>query len=309
MKIPKYVVLSEEIQQALNSNHAIVALESTVITHGLPQPENLELAEELESIIRDNGAVPATIALLQGTVHIGLEKKQLATLASASKTMKLSSRDIASAIVKKSSGGTTVAATLRIAAMLGISVFSTGGIGGVHRGSYWDVSADLREMANQKMILVSAGAKAILDLAATIEVFESLSVPVLGYKSAAYPAFYSRESGMEVSAQINSVDDVHTFAQAHWAFGGKGIMLTVPIPKKDELARNNVEQWIQIAQLELEEKGLSGPQATPYLLKRLGEISKGKTLKSNLALLKNNARIAAKLAISFNKSQENQKIA
>jgi len=309
VKLPKYIKLSLEIQNALTSNRAIVALESTVITHGLPQPENLDMALDLEAIIRKEGAIPATIALFQGKIHVGMNEDQLSALASTSKPMKLSSRDIAKAIVKNSSGGTTVAATLRIAALLGISIFSTGGIGGVHRDSHWDISADLQEMALQKMILVSAGAKAILDLPATIEVFESLSVPVLGFKSAQYPAFYSRESGLKVSAQMDDVNEVVAFAKAHWALGGKGIMLTVPIPKKDELSREKVEKWIKIALDDLKDKGISGPEATPYLLKRLGEISEGKTLISNLALLRNNARIAAQVAISYNKFQKNQKLA
>ncbi len=289
-------VFSKEVQDNLKSNQSIVALESTVITHGLPQPANLELAFKLEALIQEQGAIPATLALIDGQIHIGLDEEQLHKLATAPNTKKVSSRDIAAAVVQGSSGGTTVAATLRLAEAAGIQVFATGGIGGVHRGSDWDVSADLLELSQRAVICVCAGAKAILDLPATLEQFETLGVPVLGYQTDQFPAFYSRQSGLPVSMTVNDLDEVAAFAKAHWELGGKGILLTNPIPVKDEIPSTRVEAWINIALTDLDREDIHGPASTPFLLKRLGEISGGETLKSNLALLENNAKLAAQLA-------------
>ncbi len=305
-KVPSSFILSKEVQKAKRKGQAIVALESTVISHGLPRPENLILAKEVEEIIRSEGAVPASIAILEGKIHIGLEADQLEFISNARKARKLSSRDISSAIVAKDSGGTTVAATLRLASLVGISIFATGGIGGVHRDSSWDVSADLYELSRQRLILVCAGAKAILDIPATVEVFESLGIPLLGYKTSDFPAFYSSNSGLPVSDKMDSLEDVLELSQRHWEIGGKGILLAVPIPESDSLPRDEVEKWIQQAQKEIRDKGLSGPATTPFLLKRLGELSSGQTLNSNLALLKNNALTAAKLALLESQTRNNR---
>jgi pseudouridine-5'-phosphate glycosidase len=305
-KLPSSFILSREVQEARSHGKAIVALESTVITHGLPKPENLQLAKELEEIIRAEGVTPATIAIVKGKIHIGLEAEELELLSNASKVLKLSSRDVSSAISGWQGGGTTVAATLRLASAAGISIFATGGIGGVHRDSNWDVSADLHELSKQELILVCAGAKAILDLPATIEVFETLGIPVLGYKTSDFPAFYSRNSGLPVSARMESLEEVVSLSQAHWEIGGKGILLAAPIPESDALTKDDVEQWITQALSEGHKKGLLGPETTPFLLKRLGELSNNRTLVSNLALLRNNAGIAAKLAKLESQKQSRQ---
>lgn len=287
---------SDEARAALQKGEPIVALESTVITHGLPRPNNLELATRLEEIVREGGATPATIAVFEGEIHVGLDEDKLRKLAASESSLKLSSRDLAKALVQKCDGGTTVAATLRLAEAAGIRIFATGGIGGVHRESCWDVSADLTELGQRQVVCVCAGAKAILDLPATLEQLETLSVPVLGYQTEHFPAFYTRNSGLAASLQVDEIEQVNSFARQHWALGGQGVLLTVPIPKKQEIPGEQVEGWIEQAQQELEAAGIRGGASTPFLLKRLGELSKGKTLNSNLALLENNARVAAALA-------------
>lgn len=295
--ISKSFIYSAEAASAIKAQNAIVALESTVITHGLPQPENFQLAQRLEGIVREGGATPATIAVIDGGIHIGLDEQKLQKLSGAKNAIKLSSRDIAKAVVQKKYGGTTVAATLRLAELAGIRVFSTGGIGGVHRGSNWDVSADLNELAKRKLVCVCAGAKAILDLPATLEQFETLGVPVLSFGTDEFPAFYSRSSGLLTNNRVDSVAEIFEFAQTHWRLGGQGILLTVPIPEEDEIPSAEVGEWISQAHEEMAEATVSGAASTPFLLKRLGELSQGRTLASNLALLENNAQIATKLAM------------
>ena len=267
-----------------------------MITHGLPRPQNLQLARDLESIIRTHATVPATIAVLNGRVCVGLESDDLEALAANENARKLSSRDLASAIADKATGGTTVAATLRVAAMAGIRVFATGGIGGVHRGSPWDVSADLPELARQPVLLVCAGAKAILDLPATLEQLETVGVPVIGYQTDIFPAFYSVESGLPTSARADSPEQVAEIAHTHWELGGGGLMLAVPPPAERALPRAEVEACIAIALSDAENQGIRGQAVSPFLLKRVSELSRGKSLAVNLALLKNNAMIAAKVA-------------
>ena len=287
---------SDEAKTALEKGEPVVALESTVITHGLPQPENLNLATRLEQIVRKAGATPATIAVFEGKVHIGLQGEELRLLAESESPLKLSGRDLAKALIQQRNGGTTVAATLRLAEAAGIHVFATGGIGGVHRGSNWDVSADLTELGQRQVVCVCAGAKAILDLPATLEHLETLSVPVLGYQTEHFPAFYTRSSGLELSLRVDEVEQVNRFVRNHWALGGQGVLLTVPIPEESEIPRQQAERWVKEAERELETAGIRGGASTPFLLKRLGELSRGQTLKSNLALLENNARMAAQLA-------------
>ncbi len=296
MKHPNFQ-LSPEITRALNMGAPIVALESTVITHGLPHPQNLELARDMEKQVRDNGATPATIALLDGTIRIGLSDQELIRLSESESTLKVSHRDFATAIVKKADGGTTVAGTMYAANMTGIKVFATGGIGGVHKESAFDISTDLRSLAEIPTIVVCAGAKAILDLPATLEYLETMGVPVIGYKTDEFPAFYSRESGLGVSARLETPAEIADFAKAHWNLGMKGgILVTNPIPEKESISKSKMEPIIAKASAEAIEQGIHGQKLTPFLLGRISELTKGKSLKANLALLLNNARLAAEIA-------------
>ncbi|MBE0672452.1 MAG: pseudouridine-5'-phosphate glycosidase [Anaerolineales bacterium] len=300
MKHPNFQ-LSPEITRALNLGTPIVALESTVITHGLPHPQNLQLARDMEKQVRDNGAIPATIALLDGKIRIGLSDQELVRLAEADSTLKVSHRDFATAIVKKANGGTTVAGTMYAANMAGIKVFATGGIGGVHKESAFDISTDLRSLAEIPTVVVCAGAKAILDLPATLEYLETMGVPVIGYKTDEFPAFYSRESGLGVSARLDTPEEVADFAKAHWNLGMKsGILVTNPIPEKFAIPKSSMEPIIAQASAEAIQQGIHGQKLTPFLLGRISELTKGKSLNSNLALLLNNARLAAEIAQEMN---------
>nr|BAL56949.1 indigoidine synthase A family protein [uncultured Chloroflexota bacterium] len=290
-------VLSE-VRRALNLGLPVVALESAVITHGLPAPSHLSLAQDAETIVRQNGATPATIAILKGQVHIGLNPVELERLAQKStETLKISRRDIAVAILKQANGGTTVAGTMFLAHKAGIQVFATGGIGGVHRGMVFDISADLYALSDTPMLVVCAGAKAILDLQATLERLESLSVPVVGYQTNEFPAFYSRESGLPVNIRLDQVEDIVEFALAHWQLGMQSAVLVVqPPPEEEAIPGIEVEKWIEQANREAALKGVRGPQLTPYLLQRVDELSSGRALRANLALLRQNAALAARIA-------------
>lgn len=299
MGIAKFFKLSQEVQDAQRRGRALVALESTVITHGLPRPENVELAQKLEEVVRAEGAAPATIGLIEGRVLVGMEAEELETLAAREDALKLGGRDIATAIVNERSGGTTVAGTLRLAAQVGIEVLATGGIGGVHRDSRWDVSADLDELARQALIVVCAGAKAILDLPATLERLETLGVPVVGYQTNDFPAFYSRQSGFRLNARVDGPEEAAALAQKHWQLNGGGILLTAPVPEESALPLTQVEEWLGSALEEAATGKVSGQALSPYLLKRMNELSEGKSLAANLALLKNNARLAAQVALAM----------
>jgi pseudouridine-5'-phosphate glycosidase len=298
IKHPKFTI-TPELRIALDLGTPIVALESTVITHGLPRPQNLELARNMEKNVREFGATPATIALLDGQVHIGLSDEELVRLADAvgESMLKVSHRDFASAIVKKANGGTTVAGTMYAANMAGIKVFATGGIGGVHKESAFDISTDLRSLAEIPTIVVCAGAKAILDLPATLEYLETMGVPVVGYGTDEFPAFYSRESGLGVSVRLDSPREIAEFAKAHWDLGMKsGILVTNPIPEADAISAARMEPIIAKASAEAIERGIHGQKLTPFLLGRISELTQGKSLQANLALLLNNARLAAQIA-------------
>jgi len=289
--------LSPEITRALDMGTPLVALESTVITHGLPQPQNLELARDMEKQVREHGAIPATVALLDGKIRIGLSDEELVRLSESNATLKVSHRDFATAIVKKANGGTTVAGTMYAANLSGIKVFATGGIGGVHKESSFDISTDLRALAEIPTLVVCAGAKAILDLPATLEYLETMGVPVVGYQTDEFPAFYSRESGLGVSARLDSPKEVADFAKAHWNLGMRtGILVTNPIPEANSIPASKMEPMIAKASTEAIEKGIHGQALTPFLLGRISELSKSKSLKANLALLLNNARLAAEIA-------------
>jgi len=296
MKHPNFTI-APEIKIALDLGAPIVALESTVITHGLPHPQNLELARNMEKNVRDAGATPATIALLDGQIRIGISDEELVLLSESESTLKVSHRDFATAIVKKANGGTTVAGTMFAANMAGIKVFATGGIGGVHKESAFDISTDLRSLAEIPTIVVCAGAKAILDLPATLEYLETMGVPVIGYQTDEFPAFYSRESGLGVSARLDSPREIAEFARAHWNLGMKGgILVTNPIPEADAISAAKMEPIIAKASAEAIEQGIHGQKLTPFLLGRISELTKGKSMKANLALLLNNARLAAQIA-------------
>ncbi len=298
MKNPN-ITLSPEIARALNFGTPVVALESTVITHGLPQPQNLELARDMEQQVRDNDAVPATIALMDGEIRIGLSDEELVRLADAESdsVLKVSHRDFATAIVKKMNGGTTVAGTMFASQLAGIKVFATGGIGGVHKESSFDISTDLHALAEIPMIVVCAGAKAILDLPATLEYLETMGVPVVGYQTDEFPAFYSRESGLNVSVRLDSPKEIADFAQTHWKLGMRSaILVTNPVPETEAISQSEMEPMILKASAEAIAKGIHGQKLTPFLLGRISELTEGKSLRTNLALLLNNARLAARIA-------------
>lgn len=298
MKHPNFT-LAPEIQHALNLDAPIVALESTVITHGLPHPQNLELARDMEKNVRDLGATPATVALLDGKIRIGLSDGELVRLADAQadSVLKVSHRDFAAAIVKKTNGGTTVAGTMFAANMAGIKVFATGGIGGVHKESAFDISTDLHALASIPMIVVCAGAKAILDLRATLEYLETMGVPVVGYKTDEFPAFYSRESGLNVSVRLDSPKEIAEFAETHWNLGMRSaILVTNPVPEAESISKSEMEPIIAKASAEAIKQGIHGQKLTPFLLGHISELTEGKSLRTNLALLLNNARLAAQIA-------------
>ena len=302
MKNPN-ITLSPEISRALDLGAPVVALESTVITHGLPRPINLELARDMEKQVRDSGATPATIALLDGKIRIGLSDLELVRLSESDSVpptggcAKVSHRDFATVILKKMNGGTTVAGTMFASQMAGIKVFATGGIGGVHKESSFDISTDLHALAEIPMIVVCAGAKAILDLPATLEYLETMGVPVVGYQTDEFPAFYSRESGLDVSVRLDSPKEIADFAQVHWGLGMRSaVLVTNPVPETDSIPKSEMEPIISKASAEAVEKGIHGQALTPFLLGRISELTEGKSLRTNLALLLNNARLAARIA-------------
>jgi pseudouridylate synthase len=289
-----------EVEQALAEGKPVVALESTVITHGLPFPENGKLAQSLEGEIRAQGCIPATIAVLDGVICVGLVAEQLERLLQPGEMVKISSRDIAAAVAMGKTGGTTVAGTLVIAQAAGIRVFSTGGIGGVHRNAPFDVSADLKQLAQSQLVVVCAGAKAILDIPATLEVLETYGVPVVGYQTDEFPAFYSISSGRGVSARIDSAKEVALLARAHWELGLlSAILVGVPPPREVALDREVIESAIRSALEQAHEKGIRGQAVTPFLLSKVSELTGGSSLRANLGLLLNNARIAAEIAKNF----------
>jgi pseudouridine-5'-phosphate glycosidase len=296
----KYYIPSPEVNRAIKYDSPIVALESTVITHGLPYPQNLQLARDMEAEIRRGGATPATIALLDGKIRIGLSDEELAHLAVSKSNLKISRRDIAGAIVKKASGGTTVAATMYAASRSEIKVFATGGIGGVHRESAFDISADLHELANTPMIVVCAGAKAILDLPATLEYLETMGVPVIGYKTDEFPAFYSRESGLKVSLRFDTPQAIAEFWSVQRYLGFfNAVLVSNPIPNIDAIPRSEMEPVIEKAVKDARDRKIHGQDLTPFLLQRLSELTNKKSIRANLSLLLNNARLAAQIAVSM----------
>ena len=292
-----FLHISPEVESALAAHRPIVALESTVIAHGLPQPQNLETAQRLEEIVRSAGATPATVALIGGSLCVGLDPDQIKLLAAGADIKKISTRDLAIATAGGWNGATTVASTMWIAHRAGIKVFATGGIGGVHRGSLPDVSADLPELARTPMIVVCSGAKIVLDLPATREWLETHSIPVVGYGCDEMPAFYSRSSGLPVDVRCDSPDEVAKIFRTHVELRSQtAVLVTVPVPPEEEVESSLLQKVLEDSLAAAERESISGRELTPFLLARMSEHSRGATLRANIALLENNARVAAQIA-------------
>ena len=293
-------IYSSQVKKAINQHFPVVALESTVITHGLPQPTNYEIALAMENEVIKENATPATICLINGIIHVGIDNTELKTLAQTTNSVKVSRKDIAYAVSYGLNGGTTVSGTMTIAHDAGIKVFATGGIGGVHRGNTFDISADLPTLARIPMIVVCSGAKAILNIPATRENLETNGVPILGYKTNELPAFYSIKSGIKVDHQVNNEEEIVSIALNHWKLGLSSAMLvTVPPPSDLEIPASQIAMQIEKALEEADKNNINGASITPYLLQKVNEETKGKSMRVNIALLKNNARIAAKIAAAL----------
>ena len=289
--------LSGEVDAAVEAGMPVLALESTVISHGLPRPVNLETARRLESIVRDAGVIPATIAIINGKLCVGVNQEQLTRLAENNSVTKISTRDIPLALARGWTGATTVAATSWAAERAGIKVFSTGGIGGVHRGSLPDISADLPELARTPIVVVCSGAKIVLDLPATREWLETHAVTVVGYQCDEMPAFYSRSSGLPVDARVNSADEVGEIFRAQRALRmSSALLVTVPVPEEFEVPANQLTSALDNALAAAEEQGIGGRELTPFLLREMAQQSEGATLRANIALLENNVRVGAEIA-------------
>jgi pseudouridylate synthase len=294
--------LSREVADALSTGGPVVALESTIITHGMPYPANLETALAVEAVVRENGAVPATIAVIDGKLRAGLERDELEALAQAKGVVKASGRDLAVAMVRKASAGTTVSATMLLADLAGIDIFATGGVGGVHRGAEqtFDISADLTELGRTKTAVVCAGVKSILDIAKTLEYLETQRVPVIAYGTDAFPAFFTRDSGYKADHRLDTPEDIASAMHLHHQLGtGTGLLIANPIPEAFALTPDFIDGTIADAVREAEERGIGRKELTPFLLARINELSKGESLKANIALVKNNAALAARMAVAY----------
>jgi len=294
--------LSPEIKVALADGAPVVALETTVIAHGLPHPDNLEVAAAMEQAVREAGAVPATVGVLDGRIRIGLSQADKERLADRDANVaKLSRRDLAACILSGETGATTVSATLICAHLAGISVFATGGIGGVHRGAEttMDVSADLLELARLPVLTVSSGAKGILDLPKTLEVLETQGVPVIGYGTDTLPAFHSRDSALPIDHRVDTPQEAAALARLHWSLGLAGLLVCNPVPQAAALARQEVEAWIDGAMAQAGQAGIAGKAVTPFLLAKIAEASGGRSLTANKALLADNARVGAEIACAL----------
>lgn len=295
----RHLDIAPQVEAALAAGGPVVALESTIITHGMPYPQNAEMAAGVERIVREEGATPATIAVIDGRLKVGLAEAEREALARMRGAAKLSRADLAFAVAEGLTGGTTVAATMIAAHLAGIRVFATGGIGGVHRGAdkTFDISADLDELARTPVIVVSAGAKAILDTAKTLEVLETRGVPVVGFGTDVVPAFWSRWSPFAVPLRLDSAQAIARFQRARDDLGiGGGMLVANPVPQEAEIPAAAMEAHIAAAQAELDEKGIAGKAVTPALLARIFELTGGESLKTNIALVENNARLAARIA-------------
>lgn len=306
-KFINYIDFSEEALNALRAYKPIVALESTIISHGMPYPENISTARELEQIIRDNGAVPATIAIINGIIKIGLSESELEFLAQSKDVLKVSRRDIPSVISLGKTGATTVASTMIFAKLAGIKLFATGGIGGVHRGAEttFDISADLTELSQTDIAVVCAGVKSILDIGKTLEKLETLGVPVLGYQTNEFPSFYTRKSGFGVDYQVNNAEEAAKMLKVKWELNlDGGVVIANPIPAKYEVNQEVISEAINIALAEAEKSSIKGKEITPFLLSKVKELTAGESLKANIELVKSNAKLAAQIAVWYSKLQE-----
>ena len=298
----QFLLFSPEVAAARSAGKPIVALESTIISHGMPYPQNVTMAQEVEQIIRDAGAVPATIAIIDGKICIGLSAEQLELLGTSPEAMKVSRRDLPYVIATRKLGATTVAATMICAALAGIDVFVTGGIGGVHRGaeSGMDISADLQELANTSVAVVCAGVKSILDIGLTLEYLETHGVPVVSVGQAGFPAFFTRESGYQADFQLDSAMEQAAFIQTKWQLGLKGgVVVSNPVPDMFAMPKDEIERITSQALAEAAAAGISGKQVTPFLLARIKELTEGRSLMTNIALVKHNALVGAQLAVAM----------
>ena len=299
----RYVSYSEEVKEAMKYGKPLVALESTIITYGMPYPENVEAAREVQQIVRDNGAVPATIAIMDGKIKIGLSDEELERFGDSKGVIKASRRDISYLIATKKPGATTVAASIFFADLARIRVFTTGAIGGVHRNAEqtMDISADLEEFARTSVAVVCSGAKSILDLGKTLEYLETKGVPVMGYQTNIFPAFYTRNSAHQVDYRVDEIDMMAEMLRVKWNLGLEGsAIITNPIPEKYAMDQDYMDNLVSEALEEAGQQGIGGKNLTPYMLKKVQEMTDGKSLAANIALVKSNAELAAKLAVSFN---------
>lgn len=297
--LPDFVDVAPEVRDALDRGRLIVALETTILSHGMPYPQNVQTAREVETIVRDGGGVPATIAVIGGRLRVGLRDEELERFGTAKDVMKLSRADLPYAIAQKRDGATTVAATMECAALAGIAVFATGGIGGVHRGAEttFDISADLEEFARSRVTVVCAGAKALLDVPKTLEVLESHGVPVIGYRTDTFPAFWSRESPLPIPLRLDDAASIAAFVRTQAAVGSPGGTLVCnPIPAADEIPRDVMAGYIDRAIAEADAAHVTGKAVTPWLLDRIYHLTEGRSLTANIALVKNNVTLATQIA-------------
>lgn len=297
--LEKYLQVHPEVQKAVAAGQPVVALESTIISHGMPYPKNIEMAKNVSKIIRENGAIPATIAIIDGVLKVGLTEEEIEFLGTSKDVVKASRRDLPFIISKKLTGATTVATTMILADLAGVKVFATGGIGGVHRGAEttFDISADLQELANTNVAVICAGAKSILDIGLTLEYLETNGVPVIGFGTDEMPAFYTRRSGFGVDYRVDSSMEVAQALKAKWDLNLKGgMVIGNPIPKEFEMDYDTINNAIESALKEAEEKNIVGKNVTPFLLDKVKTITDGKSLESNIELVYNNAKVAAQIA-------------
>lgn len=302
--LEKYLDINPEVKKALGEGRPVVALESTIISHGMPYPENVETALKVEQIVRDNGAVPATIAILKGKLKVGLTQEEIEYFGNNRNVIKTSRRDIPFIAAKGMDGATTVASTMIIAALAGIKVFATGGIGGVHRGAQetFDISADLQELAHTSVAVVCAGAKSILDLGLTLEYLETQGVPVVGFGTEELPAFYTKKSGFKVDYRVDTAQELAAAVKTKWDLGlNGGLVIANPIPEQYQMDYDAINKAIENALKEADEKGIKGKESTPFLLAKVKEITVGKSLESNIQLVFNNAKVGAQLAVELSK--------
>lgn len=302
--LENYMEINKEVKTAIEEKKPVVALESTIISHGMPYPKNVETALEVEKIIKCMGAIPATIAILDGKIKVGLSRDEIEYLGKAKDVYKVSRRDLPFIVAKGFSGATTVASTMIISKLAGIKVFVTGGIGGVHRGAEesFDISADLQELAHTDVAVVCAGAKSILDLGLTLEYLETFGVPVVGYKTDEFPAFFTRKSGYGVDYRVDSEMELAKAIKAKWDLGLMGgIVVANPIPEEYEMDKDVIDKAIEEALKEAEEKGIKGKKVTPFLLSSVKDKTGGDSLESNIKLVYNNAKVGANLAIELSK--------